>query len=363
MATPSIAKKVIKETLQVREDEQVLINTWDHTLDLSNALALETYQAGAIPIVTLNTDELYLNYVTKVPEEYYSKQPKAYLSLLDNIDAQVFLFGPKDPKILKAASGDRMAKMFENDKPVMERIQKRRIRTAYLPVGYITSERAQNYGFDLANWRRNFDQALDADMTKVSELGKKVALRLQNAKKVEVTHGEGTNLTFTTTNRPVQVRDGIIDQEDISKGNYTESLPSGTVGVAPIETSAEGTVVFDQATALMGKILRGLRLVFQNGKLSTFDGKDNLDAFAGVYRAAKGDKDRIGSFTIGLNPNAKHMGINTDELVQGAVTIGIGSNKEIGGNNDATFGFAQTLTKATVKLDGKPLISEGKIQV
>src|SRR5215831_2056882 len=163
MADTSIAKKVIKETLQVREDEQVLIQTWGHTVDLSNALAYEAYQAGAIPLVTLSTDELYLNYVTKVPEEFYGKRPKAMLSLLDNIDAQVFLFGPKDPKILKAAPGARMAKTFESDKPVMEKNVERKIRTAYLPVGQITEERAQTYGFDLATWRRNFDQALDAD--------------------------------------------------------------------------------------------------------------------------------------------------------------------------------------------------------
>ena len=363
MATGSIAKKVINETLQVKENEQVLIQTWDHTLELSNALAFETYQAGATPLVTLFTDELYLNYLTKVPEQYYGKRPEALLSLLDKVDAQIFLFGPKDPKILKAAPGERMAKSFESEKPVMEKNVQRRIRTAYLPVGYITSERAQNYGFDLATWRKAFDQALDADMMKLSELGRKVALKLHNAEKVQVTDDQGTNLSFKLGSRPVQVRDGIIDREDISKGNYTESLPSGTVTVAPIESSVEGTAVFDRATAFMGKMIRGLRLVFQNGRLSSFDGKDNLDAFSGLYRGAKGDKDRLGSLTIGLNPNAKYIGINTDELVQGAVTIGLGANKEIGGSNDTTFGYGQALAKATVKVDAKLLVSEGKIQI
>src|SRR2546425_1920358 len=363
MATPSIAKKVIRETLQVREDEQVLIQTWDHTLDLANALAFETYLAGAIPLVTLFTDELLLNYVTKVPQEYYSKQPKAFLSLLDKVDAQVQLFGPRDPKILKAAPGERMAKSFESAKPIMEKQHERKIRTALLPVGYLTPERAQTYGFDLASWRKNFDQSLDADMKKVSELGKKVGLKMQNAKNVHVTDDKGTDLTFSISDRPVLVRDGIIDQEDISKGNYSESLPSGTVAVAPVETSVQGTVVFDRAMAFMGKMVRGLKLTFQNGKLSSFDGKDNLDAFANLYKGATGDKDRIGLFSIGLNPNATYMGIFTDELVQGGVTIGIGSNKDIGGNNDTTFGYAQALTRTSVTVDGKPLVSEGKILI
>jgi leucyl aminopeptidase (aminopeptidase T) len=304
-----------------------------------------------------------LDYVTKVPEKYYGKQPKAMLSMLDDIDAEVFLFGPKDPKILKAAPGERMTKAGDTDKWIMDKVQERKIRTAYLPVGYITEERAKNYGFDLASWRRNFDQALDADMNKVSELGKKLAQKLRNAEKVEVTHDKGTKLTFTIRDRPVFVRDGIIDSDDISEGNYSEYLPSGSVVVAPVETSAEGEVVFDQAQALMGKMVKGLRLVFQNGKLTSYDGKENLEAFADGYRAAKGDKDRIGSFSIGLNPNAKHIGVTGDELEQGAVTIGIGYNMDLGGKNNTAAGYAQTLTKATVTVDGKPLLKAGKIEL
>ena len=363
MTANTIAKRVINDCLQVKEDEQVLIQTWGHTLDLSNALALETYQVGATPIVTLDTDESFLNYVTKVPEEYYAKEPKASLSMLDNVDAQIFLFGPKDPKILKAAPGERMAKAFDSNKPIMEKAQSRRIRTAYLPVGYITEERAQTYGFDLANWRKNFDQAVDADMKKVSELGKKVAMKLQNADTVQVTDDQSTNITFSIKNRSIRVRDGIIDQDDISKGNHTESLPSGQVVVAPVKTSAQGTIAFEQPQAFMGKMIRGLKLVFQNGKLVSFDGKDNFASFADLYRGASGDKDRLGSFSIGLNPNAKHMGITTDELVQGGVTLGLGFNRDIGGDNDTGFGYAQSLAKATIKVDGNTLVSNGKIQI
>lgn len=330
---------------------------------MADALTLETYQAGAIPVVTLSTDQSFLDYVTKVPQKYYGKEPKAMLSLLEDIDAQVQLFGPKDPKILKAAPAEQMAKVFDSDKPLMQKIENRQIRTAYLPVGYMTSERAQNYGLDLDSWRRNFDQSLDADMMKVSELGKKLAQKLQNAEKVQVTHGQGTKLTFAIRHRPIFIRDGIIDQDDLSKGNYSEYLPSGAVTVAPIETTAEGEVVFDQPQAYMGKMIKGLRLLFQNGRLSSYEGTDNLDVFDGMYRGATGDKDKIAFFSIGLNPNAKYMGIFGDQLVQGAVTIGIGQNKDVGGENDTTSGYAQTITKASVTVDGKPLLSEGKFQL
>jgi aminopeptidase len=359
-----IARKVIQECLQVKEDEQVLINTWDHTLDISNALALEVYQAGAIPFVTLSTQDSFQNYITKVPEKYYGKTPRASLSLLDEIDAQVVLFGPKDPKVLTMAPGERFSKAFESAKPEMEKQRERKIRTALLPVGYITPERALNYGLDLSKWRTNHDQAIDVDMQKMTALGTKLSSKLQNASKVHISHNNGTNLTFSVHGRPVQVRDGIIDQEDVSKGNFTESLPSGSVLVAPIESSAEGTVRFDTPQALMGKMVKGFTMTFQNGKLGSFDAKENLDAFGGMYRGATGNKDRLGWFSIGLNPNAQIIGMTgADELTLGGVTIGVGYNKDYGGDNDTTFQYGQTLSKATVEIDGRPLLQEGKVQV
>src|SRR5713101_7979601 len=257
MPNVQTAKKVVKECLQVKEDEQVLIQTWDHTLDLSDSLALEVYQAGAIPFVNLTTQDSFVNYITAVPEKYYGKTPRALLSLLDQIDAQIVLFGPKDPKVLKMAPGERFSKAFESEKPVMGKVRERKIRTAYLPVGYITPERALNYGFDLSKWRSNHDQAIDVDMQKMKALGKNVSSKLHNANKVHISHSNGTNLTFAVQDRPVRVRDGIIDQEDISKGNLTESLPSGSVLVAPVESSAEGIVRFDTPQALMGKMVKG----------------------------------------------------------------------------------------------------------
>ncbi len=350
--------------MQVKEDEQVLIQTWDHTLDTSDSLALEVYKTGAVPFVSLFTQDSFLDYVTKVPEKYYGKTQRAMLSMLDEVDAQVVLYGPKDPKVLTMAPGERFSKAFESGRQVMEKSRERKIRTANLPVGYITSERAVNYGFDLSKWRSNHDRAMDVDMQKMKAVGNKLSSKIHNASKVHVSHSNGTNFTFAIQDRPVHVRDGIIDHEDVARGDFTESLPSGSVLVAPVESSAEGTVIFDTPQALMGKMLKGFKMNFQNGKLASFDAKENLDSFANMYRGATGDKDRLGSFSIGINPNAQFIGmIGADDLALGGVTIGIGGNKDFGGKNDATFGYAQTLSKATVEVDGRPLIQEGKIQV
>jgi aminopeptidase len=363
MPQDPLARKVVNECLKVKEDEQVLISTWENALDFTNSLALEVYKRGAVPLITIFTDQLYHDYLNLVPAEYYAKDQRAFLSLLDKTDAAIWLNGPTDPKVYQQTPAERLGKAFESDKPIMDKYHQRKIRTLNLPLAQMTSVRAATYGFDLAKWRRSFDAALDVDHEKMSQLGKKIALKLQNASKVQITHSNGTSLTFSISNRRPHVRDGVIDKDDIAKGNWSESLPSGTVTVAPVETSADGLIVFDQPRALAGKLLNGLKLSFRDGRVTSFDATDHKATFVNLYENAIGDKDRIGTFSIGINPNASFMGYNTDELVQGSVTIGIGFNKEVGGNNDTAYGHAQTLSRPTVEVDGTPILREGKISI
>src|SRR3989449_9461713 len=118
------------------------------------------------------------------------------LSLLDQIDAQVVLFVPEDPKVLTIGTGKRFSKSFESEKPVMEKLRERKIRTAYLPVGYSTPKRALNYGFDLSKRRSNNDQAIDVDMQKMAALGQNLPSQLHNASNVHVSHSNGTDRTL-----------------------------------------------------------------------------------------------------------------------------------------------------------------------
>ncbi len=50
-------------------------------------------------------------------------------------------------------------------------------------------------------------------------------------------------------------------------------------------------------------------------------------------------------------------------MVLGAVTIGVGANKELGGRNDTGLGFGATMLDATVKLDDETIIKNGKPKI
>jgi hypothetical protein len=80
------------------------------------------------------------------------------------------------------------------------------------------------------------------------------------------------------------------------------------------------------------------------------------------WEKAKGPKDRLGYFSIGLNPAAR-TGYLQDDLVAGVVEIGVGDNTEAGGRNKTDFYLAVRLNTATVTIDNRVLVSEGRLAV
>src|SRR5207253_5108017 len=55
----SIAKRVVQTSLRIHEDDMVVIDTWQHTIDLASDIALECLRTGAKPLITLMTARLW----------------------------------------------------------------------------------------------------------------------------------------------------------------------------------------------------------------------------------------------------------------------------------------------------------------
>jgi leucyl aminopeptidase (aminopeptidase T) len=153
-----------------------------------------------------------------------------------------------------------------------------------------------------------------------------------------------------------------MDDDDIRRGALFTTLPTGSVTVSVVEGSASGKVSFDLPIPQVGKLIHGLQWIFENGRVTTVNAEKNLDAFKPIFERGHGDKDKIASLTIGLNPRVR-TGFLNDSLAKGAVSIGIGSNLDIGGKNDSDYGFQGTLSQATVELDGRTIVENGRIVV
>jgi leucyl aminopeptidase (aminopeptidase T) len=358
-----IAQNVVNRSLRIREDDVVLITASRGTLDLADEVAMECRKAGAETTTTYFSENVWYWSLQKLPLEWLRGASKVDLAHLDVVTATINVGGVVDPRPMARISAERWAANSEGADHWYRKFVQRKIRTATVSLAIVTPQRARSYGFAFAAWKRAVEGALRADYSRIAATGRKLGQLLGNSSaEVHVTSKSGTDLRFRLISRKCRVDDGILDEEDLVAGTFSTNLPAGSVVIAPDERSADGTVVFDQAIPQRGKLIRGLSWSFKNGQVEKFAATKNAGMIIPIWEKSSGDKSRFGLFGIGINHAAK-TGYLDNVIVQGAVTLGIGDNREIGGGNMSTFGFQGTLGKSTVLLDGRTIVSEGKLIV
>lgn len=362
-----LAGRIIKTSAGVKPGDVVVISGGKHDMALMESLAIEAAKSGGLVTMLLDSDKYERAFYTEVPEKYLEQQPTFFAEWLKHMNVFIGLPGVEDPK---ATFGDvppeRFAKANKAGQVITDALNASGVRAAF--VGYPTASDAAVNQLDFATYQKVFWDAVGADYQKVSEKGNKLKQMLQGAKTVRVTSPSGTDFTFSLGDRPVFVDDGIMTEEraksQLALTRFV-SLPSGTVFLAPIETSANGKVVVPRDQCLF-KPVTGESFNFNQGRVENYKADTNGQCFAEIMAPYTGPKDVFASFQIGLNPAAKVMenpGDYRPGYAAGLVSINVGDNHLLGGSNMVSGGggYGFSIVNATVAIDGKTVVQDGKL--
>ena len=359
---PTLAENAVKNCLKIQPDDNVTVFCYPHTLPLAEELAIECFKVGADALLDLYTDRYYTAYMKHLSVEQL-RRPSVFCRGLSELSTATFWVGAQyDPSAFRRISTEKLAANDEAESEAHKPMRDRKVRSLSLAVGQVTRPRAKTYGFNYAAWDRMVRAASAVSPRTLTTDGQRLAGILGTADTLHVSAAGGTDLTVSVRGRRPMVYDGIVDDEDIAAGVLDASIPSGSVTVLPVETSAEGVVAFDVPQAWAGRTIRKLRWEFRDGRLTGFDGDTAALALRKQYDFSTGDRDRIAAISIGLNPKAQ-LGFLQNSIVRGAVSIAVGGNEFIGGTNKSGFGFESTIRGATVEADGKPILRDGKLLV
>lgn len=102
--------------------------------------------------------------------------------------------------------------------------------------------------------------AITADYSKVSSLCERMGALMDKASEARVTSGAGTDITMSIMGR-LKGRDTGLLRKPGDFGN----LPAGEVYVAPLEGTAEGTLVFDGTIASVGVLKKPVVVTVKDG--------------------------------------------------------------------------------------------------
>ena len=361
-----IAHKVVNFSAGVKPGEVVVISGGVQKLPLMEALAIEAAKAGAlVEPLFVTTDRLERAFLADVPEEYLG-QPNPTLEWLKTIDVWISTADREDVKaVLEGIPETKLSKAARSAEAVRTALNNSKVRGMYIGV---PNKKDAEYGrVDWSTYQNMQWDAINADYQEMTKKGNQLAKMLEDAKSIRISSPAGTDITMASGHRKGFVNAGILGERAKESGAFLgrqASLPGGTVIIAPIESSANGKVVAPKDTCRPYEYLTGATYVFKDGQMVSFNAKGNRECFEQDFAAYTGDKDRIASLQIGLNPASKVMEDGSEYRpaeAAGMVYIGIGDNQLLGGNNKTEFGWMTPVVKATVEVDGKTVVKDGRL--
>jgi aminopeptidase len=319
---------------------------------------------------TVGAHTILLGYSSQRQKTDYVLKPTASLRKMNpfseaiarNADVSIYI-GEEDDPLWAEGLALKLRLTAPNRQKLREILDKRKVRWAYF--GWPIPGASKSYGIPVKRFRwiffNSIRKSFGCELRRYCELYRKA---LTGGDKIRIVVDDGTDLRLRIKGRPVLVDDGAISPEDIARGDVGLNIPSGEVFVAPLETSAEGRISFENvAIPGFGK-LRGLELTFRRGKVVNYAAESGIDKFTRFLKANTGEKDRIAELGIGTNPGAEYTGgsIIVDEKIFGTIHIAIGNNLgSYHGRNKASshLDMIKNMKDGQVFVDGKIIMEHG----
>lgn len=214
------------------------------------------------------------------------------------------------------------------------------------------------------SWGLLEDPCVQFDFKSQAHVVRAVTDAFTNGKKLKVTTKLGTNITMEIEDRVGNYCPGFVDEQ-----SKLGSPPDIESNVSPIEDASEGIVIVDGSITCpeIGLLKTPVELVVKQGKIVEFksENKTYVDILNKMFASIGSDKAYVlAECGIGFNPLAKLQGIMlTDEGAADCVHFGFGSNYTVGGKNKVPFHLDFVFRDATVNIDGKNIIVDGKVVI
>ena len=190
-------------------------------------------------------------------------------------------------------------------------------------------------------------RSVDVDYTQMKSTADSLLKVLEDADKIHITTDEGTDLILGVKGRPFVGDVGV-------KQSLECNLPCGEVFCAPLETEADGVVVFNASIGDIGLLEDPLKVHLTKGRITKFE-SDDKELMKRISELQSVDEDSkvIGELGIGVNPGAVITGnMLEDEKTLGTAHIAFGNNEDFpgGGKNKSKIHRDYLFYRPTIKV-------------
>ena len=356
-----LARMVLGRCLTVRPGETVTIETWNHALPWARAFVLEARRRGCEPTLVVEDEEAFFRSLTSGRAR---RVPSAPAALAEGCDAYVYFPGPEEfPRLLGLPNDELEAVVDRHGVGWWRAARRAGLRAARVAVASATPTAASRFHVDREAWEREVLRASLVPPALLARSAAHLVARLRGARKAQVYHPNGTDLTVELGRSHPIIEDGRVDRGDRRAGRLWTQIPTGVVAVPLASRVAEGTWESNRETYDRFSdppVAAGARFQFHRGRLSEYSFDRGGSAFARAYARGGRGREVPGALTFGVNPATSHAP-EVEEVAAGTVGLLLGGNRSLGGRNGARFRYLTTLAEASVELDDVPFLESGRI--
>lgn len=199
---------------------------------------------------------------------------------------------------------------------------------------------------------------MTADLEEIRRRGWAIVSAMNGGSEVRITCRHGSDLRLG-----LEGRLGIVDAGELSNRGAFGNLPSGEGFIAPLEGTAEGTLVVDGSIAEVGLLDTPTSLTVRAGHITDATGPEGSRLME-LLTAHGPQATSVAELGIGTNEEAILTGnILEDEKILGTAHVAFGASAAIGGAVQVPVHLDCVLLEPTVEIDGETIASGGDLLV
>lgn len=201
--------------------------------------------------------------------------------------------------------------------------------------------------------------AATADYNKVGRITAAVAKILSAGSEAHITSDAGTDLSFSIEGRKAHELAGLFKPGSIA------CFPDGESPLAPVEETANGTLVIDSSVHQIGRVKTPLVITVEKGFAVKIEGGPEAEILLNILKT-RGDKNsfNLGEFAVGTNPCARiSENVSEDKKRLGSIHIALGDNVSLGGHSPSKTHIDGIMGYPSLWIDGKQIIDHGKLLI
>jgi 2,5-dihydroxypyridine 5,6-dioxygenase len=307
------AHTVVHQCLQVRKNERLLIMTDEVLLDLALILFKSAHRKTKFA------------HILQLPPQYvYDGLDDSVAAMMRNMDIVVAITSSSlshtDARRRACKTGVRVVSMPNITRDTFERIAK-------------------------------------TDFQSLTRLSGKLRDVLTMAREIRVQSANGTKLVI-----PIAKRKGYADTGLVHERGEFSNLPAGEACVSPEEGKTEGIMAIDSGMGVHSEDKEKLVMTIKKGKATRISGGKAAQRLTRLLAKFGPESRLVAELGIGTNRVAKICGYSLeDEKVLGTIHVGFGNNVSFGGINRVPIHVDGVVYDASVVIDGRKILDNGKL--